>query len=189
MSSMSIQPPTFSASNNKHSFLREKTAGTWSWLLTITSADRNTHNFILTHPHPLRAWCLISYSPFAETRESSITNARDISFALRMKSCSDHVMCVPLQGCPKSECILTCVRMQWVHWTNCALCPLLAVSCGDAGLALFTLSRLREWTLEIFTFIKYLKIHTTKLDIERVRDPETSLSYLSDLASWISETS
>jgi hypothetical protein len=35
---------------------------------------------------------------------------------------------------------LTCVRMQWVQWTNCALCPLLAVSCGDAGLALFTLT-------------------------------------------------
>jgi hypothetical protein len=69
-------------------------------------------------------------------------NALDISFALRMKSCSDHVMCVciPLQGCPESECRLTCDRMQWVHWTNCALCPLLAVSCGDAGLDLFTLS-------------------------------------------------
>jgi hypothetical protein len=25
--------------------------------------------------------------------------------------------CVPLQGCPKSEYRLTCVRMQWVHWT------------------------------------------------------------------------
>jgi hypothetical protein len=35
-----------------------------------------------------------------------------------MKSCSDHVMRVPLQGCPQSECRLTCVRMQWVHWTN-----------------------------------------------------------------------
>jgi hypothetical protein len=57
-----------------------------------------------------------------------------------MKSCSDHVMCVPLQGCPKSECRLTYVRMQWVKWTNCALCPLLAVSCGDAGVALFTLT-------------------------------------------------
>jgi hypothetical protein len=30
--------------------------------------------------------------------------------------------------------------VQWVHWTNCALCPLLSVSCGDAGLALFTLT-------------------------------------------------
>jgi hypothetical protein len=30
----------------------------------------------------------------------------------------NHVMRVPLQGCPKSECRLTCVRMQWVHWTN-----------------------------------------------------------------------
>jgi hypothetical protein len=49
-------------------------------------------------------------------------------------------MRVPLQGCPKSECRLTCVGMQWVHWTNCALCPLLAVSCGDAGIALFTLT-------------------------------------------------
>jgi hypothetical protein len=47
---------------------------------------------------------------------------------------------VPLQGCPKSECRLTWVRMQWVHWTNCALCPLLAVSCGDTGLGLFTLT-------------------------------------------------
>jgi hypothetical protein len=46
--------------------------------------------------------------------------------------------CVPLQGCPKSKCRLTCIRMQWVHCTNCALCPLLAVSCGDVGLALFT---------------------------------------------------
>jgi hypothetical protein len=66
-----------------------------------------------------------------------------------MKSRSDHVMRVPLQGCPKSECRLTCVRMQGVHWTNCALCPLLAVRCGDAGLALFTLPRLsrsyRTW--------------------------------------------
>jgi hypothetical protein len=53
-----------------------------------------------------------NYSPFAETRESSKINARDISFALRMKSCSDHVMRVPLQGCPKSECRLTCIRMQ-----------------------------------------------------------------------------
>jgi hypothetical protein len=56
-------------------------------------------------------------------------------------------MRVPLQECPKSECRLTCVRMQWVHWTNCALWPLLAFSCGDAGLALFTLSGLREWTI------------------------------------------
>jgi hypothetical protein len=38
-----------------------------------------------------------------------------------MKSCSDHVMRVPLHGCSKSECRLTYVRMQWVHWTNCAL--------------------------------------------------------------------
>jgi hypothetical protein len=53
-----------------------------------------------------------TYSPFAETRESSLSNARDISFALRMKSCNDHVMCVPFQGCPKSECRLTCFRMQ-----------------------------------------------------------------------------
>jgi hypothetical protein len=30
--------------------------------------------------------------------------------------------------------------MQSVQWTNCALCPLLAVSCGDAGLALITLT-------------------------------------------------
>jgi hypothetical protein len=67
-----------------------------------------------------------------------------------MKSCSDRVMCVPLQGCPKSECRLTCVQMQWVHWTNCALCPLLAVSCGDAGPTLFTLSRLREWTIDLW---------------------------------------
>jgi hypothetical protein len=51
-----------------------------------------------------------------------------------------HVMRVPLQGCTKSECRLTCIRMQWVHWSNCSLCPLLAVSCGDAGLALFTLT-------------------------------------------------
>jgi hypothetical protein len=57
------------------------------------------------------------------------------------------LMCVPLQGCPKSERRLSCVRMQWVHWTNCTLSPLLAVSCGDAGLALFTLSGLREWTI------------------------------------------
>jgi hypothetical protein len=57
-----------------------------------------------------------------------------------MKSRSDHVMRVPLQGCPKSECRLTCFRMQWVHWTNCALCPLLAVSCGDAGIYLFTMT-------------------------------------------------
>jgi hypothetical protein len=28
------------------------------------------------------------------------------------------------------------------------LCPLLAVSCDDARLALFTLSHLREWTIE-----------------------------------------
>jgi hypothetical protein len=49
-------------------------------------------------------------------------------------------MCVPLQGCPTSECRLTCVRMQWVHLTNCALCTLLAVSYGDEGLALFTLT-------------------------------------------------
>jgi hypothetical protein len=57
-----------------------------------------------------------------------------------MKSCSDHVMGVPLLGCPKSECRLTCVRMQWVTCTICALCPLLAVSCGDTGLGLFTLT-------------------------------------------------
>jgi hypothetical protein len=57
-----------------------------------------------------------------------------------MKSCSDHMMRVPLQGCPKSECRLTCVRMQWVHWTNRALCPLLAVSCDNTGLALFTMT-------------------------------------------------
>jgi hypothetical protein len=57
-----------------------------------------------------------------------------------MKSCSDHVMGEPLQGCPQSECRLTCVRMQRVPWTNCALCPLLAVSCGDTGLGLFTLT-------------------------------------------------
>jgi hypothetical protein len=68
-----------------------------------------------------------------------------------MKSFSDHVMRVPLQGCPKSECRLTCVRMRWVHWTKCALCPLLTVSCGDAGLGLFTLSRLREWTIVYIT--------------------------------------
>jgi hypothetical protein len=80
------------------------------------------------------------YKPFAETRESLQRNARDIFFALRMKSCSDHVMGVPLQGCPKSECRLTCVQTQWVPWTNCALCPLLAVSCGDTGLGLFTLT-------------------------------------------------
>jgi hypothetical protein len=49
-------------------------------------------------------------------------------------------MLVPLQGCPMYECRLTCIRMQWVHWSNCALCPLLAVSCGDAGFALFTLT-------------------------------------------------
>jgi hypothetical protein len=42
--------------------------------------------------------------------------------------------------CLKSECRLTCVRMQWVPWTTCALCPLLAVSCGDTGLGLFTLT-------------------------------------------------
>jgi hypothetical protein len=58
----------------------------------------------------------------------------------KMKSCSDHVKRVPLQGCPKSECMLTWVRMQWVHWTNCGLCPLLVVSCGDTGLGLFTLT-------------------------------------------------
>jgi hypothetical protein len=57
-----------------------------------------------------------------------------------MKSCSDHVMGVPLQGCPESECRLTYVRIQWAPWTNCALCPLLAVSCGDARLGLFTLT-------------------------------------------------
>jgi hypothetical protein len=49
-------------------------------------------------------------------------------------------MGVPLQECPKSEYRLTCVRMQWVPWTNCALCPLLAVICGDTGLGLFTLT-------------------------------------------------
>jgi hypothetical protein len=49
-------------------------------------------------------------------------------------------MGVPLQGCIKSECRSTCVRMQWVHWNNCALYPLLAVSCGDTGLGLFTLT-------------------------------------------------
>jgi hypothetical protein len=54
-------------------------------------------------------------------------------------------MCVPLQGCPKSECRLTYVRMQWAHWTNCVLCPLLAVSCSDAGLALFTLTVSSPW--------------------------------------------
>jgi hypothetical protein len=43
--------------------------------------------------------------------------------------------------------------MQWVHWNNCALCPLLAVSCGDSGLALFTLSRLREWTIASSTLL------------------------------------
>jgi hypothetical protein len=32
------------------------------------------------------------------------------------------------------------VPLQWVHWSNCALCPLLAVSCGDTGLGLFTLT-------------------------------------------------
>jgi hypothetical protein len=32
------------------------------------------------------------------------------------------------------------VWMQWVPWTNCALCPLLAVSCDDTGLGLFTLT-------------------------------------------------
>jgi hypothetical protein len=57
-----------------------------------------------------------------------------------MKSRSDHEMGVPFQGCPKSECRLTWVRMQWVPWTNCALCPLLAVSCGDTGLGLLTLT-------------------------------------------------
>jgi hypothetical protein len=46
-------------------------------------------------------------------------------------------MRVPLQGCQKSECRLPCV---WVTWTNCALCPLLAVSCGDTGLGLLTLT-------------------------------------------------
>jgi hypothetical protein len=30
--------------------------------------------------------------------------------------------------------------MQWVPWTKCAFCPLLAVSCGDTGLGLFTLT-------------------------------------------------
>jgi hypothetical protein len=49
-------------------------------------------------------------------------------------------MGVPLQGCPESECRLTCVRMQQVTWTNCALCPLLAVSCVNTGLGLFTLT-------------------------------------------------
>jgi hypothetical protein len=49
-------------------------------------------------------------------------------------------MGVPLQGCPKSKCRLTCVRMQWEPWTNCALCLLLAVSCGDTGLGLFMLT-------------------------------------------------
>jgi hypothetical protein len=39
------------------------------------------------------------------------------------------------------------VRTNAESTLNCALCPLLAVSCGDAGLALFTLSRLREWTI------------------------------------------
>jgi hypothetical protein len=43
-------------------------------------------------------------------------------------------------GCPKSRCRLTCVRMQWVHWTNFALCPILPISCGDTGLGLFTLT-------------------------------------------------
>jgi hypothetical protein len=57
-----------------------------------------------------------------------------------MKSCSDHVMGVPLQRCPNSECRLTCVRMQWVTWTKCVLWPLLAVSCGVTGLGLFTLT-------------------------------------------------
>jgi hypothetical protein len=33
-------------------------------------------------------------------------------FTLRIKSWSDHVKRVPLQGCPKSECRLTCIRMQ-----------------------------------------------------------------------------
>jgi hypothetical protein len=79
-----------------------------------------------------------------------------------MKSCSDHVIRVPLQGYPKSECRLTCVRMQWVHWTNCALCPLLAVTCGEAGLALFTmtLSSPRmdyRWTLTVS--IKSLQLY------------------------------
>jgi hypothetical protein len=55
------------------------------------------------------------------------------------------------RGVQEFECRLTCVRMQWEHWTNCALCPLLAVSCGDAGLALFTLSGLREWTYRLHT--------------------------------------
>jgi hypothetical protein len=82
--------------------------------------------------------CTIVHSRRRESHRKK--NARDISFALRIKSCSDHVMCVPMQGCPKSEWRLTCVRMQWGHWTNCALCPLLAVSCGDAGLTLFTLT-------------------------------------------------
>jgi hypothetical protein len=71
-----------------------------------------------------------------------------------MKSYSDHMMRVPLQGCPKSECRLTCIRMQRVHWSNCALCPLLAVSCGDAGLALFMLSPLHEWTIDDFPWTK-----------------------------------
>jgi hypothetical protein len=39
------------------------------------------------------------------------------------------------------------VRPNAVSTLNCMLCPLLAVSCGDAGLALFTLSRLRDWTI------------------------------------------
>jgi hypothetical protein len=80
-----------------------------------------------------------------------------------MKTCSDHVMCVPLQWCPKSEYRLTCVRMQWVHWTNCSLCPLLAVSCGDAGLVLFTPSRLREWTLVGIQESQYVqKVHISQ---------------------------
>jgi hypothetical protein len=81
-----------------------------------------------------------------------------------MKSCSDHVMRVPLQGCPMSECRLTCIRLQWVHWSNCALCPLLAVTCGDTGLALFTLT-----------------VSSPRMDYRRTSNPATTPGLREDI--------
>jgi hypothetical protein len=46
------------------------------------------------------------------------------------------------------------VRPNAVSALNCELCPLFAVSCVDAGLALFTLSRLREWTI-VSLFVRF----------------------------------
>jgi hypothetical protein len=55
------------------------------------------------------------------------------------------------------------VRPNAASTLNCALCPLLAVSRGDVGLALFTLFRLREWHISKVVAVAAMWLFTVGL--------------------------